>query len=94
MKSSKCRALPNSVPAIFKTNWFKFVINMLIMPSELKFQNTVKNISLGGLKHSTGSTNKTGTPNGPKLFMNSVASKKNPFNIVTGGKKPNTTTEL
>lgn len=27
MQSSKCRALPNSVPAIFKTNWLKFVIS-------------------------------------------------------------------
>lgn len=28
MKSSKCRALPNSVPAVWKNKWLKFIVSI------------------------------------------------------------------
>lgn len=55
---------------------------MLKMPRELQFQNTVKNVSIGGLKHSIEATKKTGIPNTPKLFMNSVASEERKIHLI------------
>lgn len=45
------------------------------MPRELQFQNMVKNVPIGGLKHQI-ETKKLETPNASKLFMNSVASEE------------------
>ena len=64
------------------------------MPRELQFQNTVKNLSIGDLKHSIETTKKNRHTKCPKTFHEqySVRGEKNPFNIATeGGQKPNTT---
>lgn len=68
-KSSKCRALPNCVPAIFKTNCTCLKQKHKYM---FKCQKTVNNIPIGSLKHSTKTTEKPGTPNAPKLYSVSI----------------------